>query len=241
MESFEKNPTNREEQTRFNLEKPEGYGENKKRGISLEQGAVSSEDDFGNLGRTGDIVVDADGRERVVKTVTYTISETIELNVRGRSYTYRDTTNALNTISLEYNKEKRSVDKMHCNSENPVFAGRAIMDLIERIPVGAEILGEEVSMSSDSFPLLINTIAKYSNKDPEKFLLLQVGEFYLNSDGKYSAISRAVSAQEKVSLLNETIDSFIEKTKIPITPARIEVVDGEEKIVIPKIKAVKRL
>ena len=68
MESFEKNPTNREEQTRFNLEKPEGYGENKKRGISLEQGAVSSEDDFGNLGRTGDIVVDADGRERVVKT-----------------------------------------------------------------------------------------------------------------------------------------------------------------------------
>jgi len=228
-----------ENEYRFSLEKPEGYGKHKKRAISLKGVPIPQEGNFDQLNKTGDHILDELGKERVVKAVTYALSDRVELHVRGRSYDYRDKKNNKNQISAEYNKSTGELVKMHFQSENPFFVGKAIVDLIERIPPNSEVLGGEVSMSSDSFPLLLNTIGTYLQKTPDRFSVSQIGEFVLNDQGKYNNISQAETVQQKIDLLNEYIESFREKTAIEISNAKLEMIDGAEKIIIPKLKIVK--
>ncbi len=225
--------------SRFNLQKPEGYGENKKKLVSLRDQQIPEGATFDDLHKTGQKLVDEDGVEKTIKATNYILSNNIDLHIRGRDFSYRDKNNQNNYISAEYNKNSGELEKMHFQSENSIFAGKAIMDMIDRIPPGAEVLGNEVSMSSDSFPLLLNTLNKYLDKDPDRFSVSQIDEFALNDNGKYGDISKSATISEKVHLLNDKIKSFREKSGLSISDAHIVEKDGEYKIMIPKIKIIK--
>lgn len=225
--------------SRFNLQKPEDHRENKKKSVSLRDQQIPEGAKFDDLHKTGQKFIDEDGVEKTIKATNYTLSNNIDLHIRGRDFRYRDKNNQNNYISAEYNKNSGELEKMHFESENSIFAGKAIMDMIDRIPSGTEVLGHEVSMSSDSFPLLLNTLNKYLDKDPNRFSVSQIDEFVLNDNGKYSDISKSATVSEKVRLLNDKIKSFREKSGLSISDAHIVEKDGEYKIIIPKIKIIK--
>lgn len=224
---------------KFNLQKPQGYKENKKKLVSLLDQQIPEGATFDDLHKTGQKFINEDGVEKTIKSVNYILSNNIDLRIRGREFTYRDKNNQNNYITSKYNKNSGELEKMHFQSENSIFAGKAIMDMIDRIPSGTEVFGDEVSMSSDSFPLLLNTLNKYLEKDPNRFSVSQIDEFALNDNGKYSDISKSATVSEKVHLLNDKIKSFREKTGLFISDAHIIEKDGEYKIMIPKIKIIK--
>ena len=225
--------------SRFNLAKPEGYYKNRVKKTTLDNQDVPFDANFLELNKTGQKVTDEAGSERVITGTNYNLSKGIGLKVRGRDYSYQSKTNPDNRISAEYNKNSGEVVKMHFNSDNPYFSGRAIVDMIERIPPGSPILGGETSMSTDSFPLLLNTVDKYLTRSPDRFSVSQVGEFALNDQGKYSVASRAQNIEEKTKRINEIIDDFNQKTGLQISHARIEETDGQRKILIPKVRIIK--
>ncbi len=227
------------EKSRFNLKKPEGYGENKIKKTSLRDLPIDPESTFDNLNRTGERMFDETGKERVITNVNYNLSNDTELKIRGRDYTYQSKTTPTNRISAEYNKNDGKLQKMHFNSENPYFSGKAMLDMIERIPPGAEVLGGEVSMSTDSFPLLLNTLEKYFDKTPDRFSTSQEGELKLNDQGKFSLISRTENEDQKIDMINKLIDEFNTKTEKNITHARKDISENEENIMIPKLKIIK--
>ncbi len=228
-----------EQESKFNLNKPEGYYKNRIQRTSLDGQSVPVGANFNELNRTGQKITDEAGTEKTIKGINYNVSENIGLRVKGRDYSYRSKNNPDDHIGAEYNKDSGELVKMHFDSKNPLFAGRAITDMVERIPPGSPILGGEVSMSTDSFPLLLKTADKYVSRNPGRFSMSQEGEFALNNQGKYSKISKAENDEEKVSMLNKTIDDFNQKTGQKISHARIEGEGDEKKIMIPKIKIVK--
>ena len=225
--------------SRFNLQKPEGYGENKKKYTFLRNQEVPEGANFDELHKGGKKIETEGGDEKIIKAISYDVSDGMELKIRGRDFSYKDKKDSKNSISAEYNKDSGVLEKMHFNSENPIFAGKAILDMIERIPPGADVLGNEVSMSGDSFPLLLNILVKYFNKDNNRFLINQIGEFALNDQGKYSDISKSNDVAEKVYLLNQKIYKFKKETGTNISDAYVVKIDDEEKIMIPKIKVIK--
>jgi hypothetical protein len=225
--------------SRFNLQKPEGYGENKKKYTFLQNQEVPEGANFDDLHRGGQKIELESGDEKIIKSISYDVSDGMELKIRGRDFSYKDKNDNKNIISAEYNKDSGVLEKMHFDSENPIFAGKAILDMVERIPPGADVLGNEVSMSGDSFPLLLNTLVKYFNKDNNRFSISQIGEFNLNDQGKYSDISKTDDKIKKVYLLNQKIQKFKENTGIDISNAYVSKTDGGEEIMIPKIKILK--
>ncbi len=170
---------------------------------------------------------------------TFATSSGAKLYVGDKNHEYRDVKNSGNYIRAQYNPETGNVEKMSFDSGSRVFAGKAIKDLIERIPVGSEVLGKETSMSTDSFPLLLNTIEKYTAKYPGRFGVSQNGELSLNNDGKNSSISRTNNIDEKLRMLNDRITVFSQKTGVAVQPARKVSEGGKEKIMVPRLKVVK--
>lgn len=225
--------------SRFNLARPEGYGKNKKKRMSLHDQTAEPDANFRDLNRTGEKIVDEEGNERVVAGTTYNISPDTNLHVRGNDYTYRQKGKPENTLSAEYRKNDNELVKMHFNSDNPYFSGKSIIDLTNRIPAGTEILGGETSMSTDSFPLLLNGLNKNLKRDPGRFTATQIGEFPLNDQGRLSNISKAGTLDTKVDMLNQEIGRLNAETGLNLTPARKEIIDGEEQIVVPKVKVTK--
>jgi hypothetical protein len=231
---------NTTEKPRFNLERSPEQKEQRERTrkVGLSNQPIEPGMDFNQLNRTGDRV-NVDGQNRVVSQARYNLSNDTDLHIRGTSYTYTNKTNRNNTINAEYDKKRGELIKMHFQSENPHFAGRAIMDMIERIPPGSPVLGGETSMSTDSFPLLLKTVSKYESKTPGRFSVSQVGEFPLNDQGKFSDISKTADEEGRVGKINTLIDDFNNQTGQQIRHARLEVVDGKKQVVVPKIKVVK--
>ncbi len=146
--------------SRFNLEKPEKYSQNKIKKIGVRE-SIKHEVYFDLLNKTGQRIQDS-GSEKVIKYVDYEISPNINLRVRGDEYTYteKDKESKNNYITALYKKDIKELYKMSFNSENPIFAGKAIIDMINRIPVGTKIFRGETNLSTDSFPLLLNTFSK---------------------------------------------------------------------------------
>lgn len=226
--------------SRFTLTKPEGYGADKTKKISLDNLPVPPNSTFRELHRTGEKVTDDLGVEKVVMSANYDLGGDTKLHIRGRDYAYQSKSNPGNRLSSEYDKNTGQLVKMHFSSDNPYFSGKTIIDMVERIPPGTEILGGEVSMSTDSFPLLLNAVSKYLSKTPDRFDVSQNGEMELNDQGLYSDISKVPTVDEKMDMLNQVIDNFISRTKIVLSHARQENTEDGPRIFIPRVKIIKK-
>lgn len=220
---------------RFNLEKPEGFYKNKIKRVGRED-SLEEDTPFDLLGKTGQkIGKDETGREQMIRYVDYEISPNMNLRVQGSEYTYTENDkNSKSYIKAYYQKDKNELYKMSFESDNPIFAGKAILDMMKRIPVGTEMFKGETSLSTDSFPLLLNAFTKYSEKDPGSLEAEQIGEIFLNEAGKFSKVSKESTQEDQVKLLNEKIKDFSQKMKIELSEARISL-DEDGKIVVPKI------
>lgn len=220
---------------RFNLEKPEGFYKNKIKRVGRED-SLEEDTPFDLLGKTGQkIGKDETGREQMIRYVDYEISPNMNLRVQGSEYTYTENDkNSKSYIKAYYQKDKNELYKMSFESGNPIFAGKAILDMMKRIPVGTEMFKGETSLSTDSFPLLLNAFTKYSEKDPGSLEAEQIGEIFLNEAGKFSKVSKESTQEDQVKLLNEKIKDFSQKMKVELSEARISL-DEDGKIVVPKI------
>lgn len=220
---------------RFNLEKPEGFYKNKIKRVGRED-SLEKDTPFDLLGKTGQkIGKDETGREQMIRYVDYEISPNMNLRVQGSEYTYTENDkNSKSYIKAYYQKDKNELYKMSFESGNPIFAGKAILDMMKRIPVGTEMFKGETSLSTDSFPLLLNAFTKYSEKDPGSLEAEQIGEIFLNEAGKFSKVSKESTQEDQVKLLNEKIKDFSQKMKVELSEARISL-DEDGKIVVPKI------
>jgi hypothetical protein len=220
---------------RFNLEKPEGFYKNKIKRVGRED-SLEEDTPFDLLGKTGQkIGKDETGREQMIRYVDYEISPNLNLRVQGSEYTYTENDkNSKSYIKAYYQKDKNELYKMSFESGNPIFAGKAILDMMKRIPVGTEMFKGETSLSTDSFPLLLNAFTKYSEKDPGSLEAEQIGEIFLNEAGKFSKVSKESTQEDQVKLLNEKIKDFSQKMKVELSEARISL-DEDGKIVVPKI------
>lgn len=222
-------------ESRFNLEKPEGFYKNKIKRVGRED-SLEEDTPFDLLGKTGQkIGKDETGREQMIRYVDYEISPNMNLRVQGSEYTYTENDkNSKSYIKAYYQKDKNELYKMSFESGNPIFAGKAILDMMKRIPVGTEMFKGETSLSTDSFPLLLNAFTKYSEKDPGSLEAEQIGEIFLNEAGKFSKVSKESTQEDQVKLLNEKIKDFSQKMKVELSEARISL-DEDGKIVVPKI------
>lgn len=220
---------------RFNLEKPEGFYKNKIKRVGRED-SLEEDTPFDLLGKTGQkIGKDETGREQMIRYVDYEISPNMNLRVQGSEYTYTENDkNSKSYIKAYYQKDKNELYKMSFESGNPIFAGKAILDMMKRIPAGTEMFKGETSLSTDSFPLLLNAFTKYSEKDPGSLEAEQIGEIFLNEAGKFSKVSKESTQEDQVKLLNEKIKDFSQKMKVELSEARISL-DEDGKIVVPKI------
>jgi hypothetical protein len=220
---------------RFNLEKPEGFYKNKIKRVGRED-SLEEDTPFDLLGKTGQkIGKDETGREQMIRYVDYEISPNMNLRVQGSEYTYTENDkNSKSYIKAYYQKDKNELYKMSFESGNPIFAGKAILDMMKRIPVGTEMFKGETSLSTDSFPLLLNAFTKYNEKDPGSLEAEQIGEIFLNEAGKFSKVSKESTQEDQVKLLNEKIKDFSQKMKVELSEARTSL-DEDGKIVVPKI------
>lgn len=226
--------------SRFNLARPkQAPNPNRIRKTSLRNQIVPEHANFNDLHRGGERIMAEDG-EKVVVSTNYALSDTTNLHIRGTSFDYRNTQNNENYINAEYDKKTGELGKMHFSSSNPVFSGKAILDMVERIPVGASIFGKETSMSADSFPLFVNSLAKFEKKTPGRFTVEHIGEFDMNDQGKFSAVSKADNIEVQLGLINKHIDDYASLGAASIPHARIvDSEDGGQKIVLPKLKVTK--
>ncbi|MDQ5930759.1 MAG: hypothetical protein QG594_2548 [Bacteroidota bacterium] len=219
----------------FNLEKPEGYKKDRPQKVVLNE--VAEQDaNFDELNKSGQKIQnnEIDEKEKRVSYVDYEVSPSINLRVRGDQYTYTEKDkDSNNYITAMYQKDLKKLYKMSFESENPIFAGKAIMDMVGRIPAGTEMLRGESSFSTDSFPLLLNTFLKYNEKDLGSLNAEQIGEFELNDSGKYSNISKLETPQEKIMELNNVIHKFSDNLNVNLSDAKVGE-DGKN-IVVPKI------
>lgn len=228
------------QKSKFDLSRPDGYGAQKAKKISLDNLPVPPNSTFRELHRTGERVTDDFGVEKVVMSANYDLGGDTKLHIRGRDYAYQSKSNPGNRLSSEYDKKTGQLVKMHFSSDSPYFSGKTIIDMVERIPPGTEILGGEVSMSTDSFPLLLNAVSKYLSKTPDRFDVSQNGEMELNDQGLYSDISKVSTVDDKIKMLNRVIDNFVTTTKITLTHARQEDTRDGPRIFIPRVKIRKK-
>lgn len=193
---------------------------------------------FDTMNQPGDKIIQ-NGEEKIIRASEYSIGANLNLGVKDKEYKYTSPKNPSVQVGVIYDKDTKKFGKMNFTSDSPILAGKAILDMAERIPVGSNLFEGDESMSADSFPLLLNSITRFERKSPGRFTAEQVGEFYLNLQGMSSTISKAKTLEEKVELLNKAIDDFSIGSKTPISHARIEGSGITQKIILPKIKVVK--